>query len=408
MKYGVIGEKLPHTHSPAIHSLLGNEAYEKLELSKESLITFMENREFKGINVTIPYKEEVMKYCNVSKEACEIGCVNTIVNRDGTLFGYNTDYLGVMFMLDHAGIEVEDKKVLILGSGGTSKTVQNVMKELGAREVIVIRRKGQDNYTNLDSHEDAQIIINTTPVGMYPHNERKIIDIDIFPQLEGVADVVYNPLRTNLILDCEDKGIKCTGGLSMLVAQAVYADFLFFPEKEASYSEADKKKIIEDVLDKIERELRNIVLIGMPGSGKTTIGKGLRDKMNLPFIDTDKEITKNTGKTPKVWIETSGEEKFRQIESEIVIKSGKKSGQIIATGGGSILLEENRRALRQNGTIVFISRPLRLLSTKDRPLSKDLKGMFVKRLPIYKQLADIEVKANKKVRSIIEEVEAAL
>ncbi len=380
MNYGLIGEKLSHSYSPQIHGYFGNDDYILKEIAKEDLHSFMTERNFKGINVTIPYKQEVMKYCELSPEAEKIGSVNTIVNRDGKLFGYNTDYLGFSLSAKLKGISFEDKKVLILGSGGTSKTVCAVAEAEGAKEIITVSRNGRDNYSNISSHFDADIIINTTPVGMYPKNHASPMNLSPFQNLSGVIDVVYNPLRTNLILQSIELGIPCTGGLPMLVGQAMFAHNIFFGLSDTS--------LIDSTLKECEKLFRNIVFIGMPGAGKSSKAKAISEKYSLRFLDTDDEIKRFSGKSPSQIITEEGEPHFREIEARVIADISRRTGYVIATGGGAVLKEENRRALKQNGTIIYLTRDLESLSTKDRPLSVDLESLYKVRNPIYTALAD--------------------
>ena len=385
MKYALIGEKLSHSYSKTIHNLLGNNDYELCELSRDEIGEFLKKREFKGLNVTIPYKKTVMSECVLSEGAREIGSVNTIVNKDGVLYGYNTDADGFSYMAKRAGISFENKKVLVLGSGGASNTAKYVAKCEGAFEVIVISRSGEDNYENIyERHSDADIIVNTTPVGMYPNTGESAVDIDKFSDLCGVIDLIYNPLNTKLILDAKKNKIKCTGGISMLVVQAVSAHRHFF---DSSF-EIDAEAIIR----KIERQFMNIVLIGMPGVGKSTLGKLIAEKLGRKFVDSDEEITSATGCLPGDIIKAKGEDEFRKIESEIISKITKEKGIVIATGGGSILREENRKALMENGYILYLERELESLEKKGRPLSADLEGLFKARKPIYEAMCDTKVR----------------
>ncbi len=383
MKYGLIGEKLGHSYSPTIHGFFGNKDYILNAFPREELDEFMTKKDFLGANVTIPYKEMVMPYCQLSKEALEIGCVNTIVNRDGKLYGYNTDALGFKLCASKIGIDFTGKKVIILGSGATSKTASWVAETGGAREIIKISRSGVDNYDNISKHYDADILINTTPIGMYPNNQDCPIDIAPFTKLQGVIDVLYNPLKTKLVLQCEQLGIPAIGGLTMLVGQAIYAHNLYFG--------LDDLSPLEEGLKKASEIFRNIALIGMPGVGKSTLGKALAKELGLNFVDTDKEITKVVGKTPAEIIKEQGEAAFRDIEAEIVAEIAKKTGQVIATGGGAVLREENRIALKQNSIIIYLHRNIENLATKNRPLSTDLTELYNQRNPIYEKLADYKL-----------------
>ncbi len=405
MEYGCIGEKLSHSFSKEIHEKIADYKYELLELQKENVPEFIKEKDYKAINVTIPYKEIVIPYLDhVSAEALSIGSVNTVVNKDGVLYGFNTDFLGMKKMLEENGISLCDKKVVILGTGGTSKTACALAKHLSAKEIIKVSRKEKEDAvtyeTLLEKHKDAEILINTTPVGMYPDILKTPLSIKEFEKLEAVIDAIYNPLRTNLVLDAESMGIKGIGGLYMLVAQGVLASEKFMGK------EYEKGKT-KEIFDKIVKEKENIVLTGMPGVGKTTIGKILSEKLRKTFIDTDEEI-KNMGKSPEEIIKTEGEERFREIEKEIISSLSSKNNCVIATGGGAVLREENIRALKRNGRVLFLNRNIKDISpTPDRPLSKDreaLKKRFEERLPIYRRSCDIEMEIGNDAKANAEKI----
>lgn len=388
--YGLLGEHLPHSFSPQIHMCLGNEDYHLFETAPENLEKFLTSGKFKGINVTIPYKKAVIPFLDeISAEARKIGAVNTIAVRDGKLCGDNTDYFGFKYMVERSGITVKDKKALVLGSGGASLTVQTVLRDMGAMDVLVVSRNGEINYTNIYDNTDTDIIVNTTPVGMYPDNMNSPVDLSKFPRLCGVLDVVYNPLKTRLVMEAEKMGIPASAGLSMLVAQAKKAHEIFF-----------NTVIDDDVCEKIEKILRlqmsNIVLIGMAGCGKSTIGKILSQKLGKEFADTDEMIEKAEERSIPEIIEKMGEDFFRCCENLAVNIVGKEKSQIIATGGGIITRPENYMPLNQNGIIVFINRDGDKLSTRGRPLSQmyGVKALYEKRMPLYKQFAHIEVDGN--------------
>lgn len=396
MKYGLLGKKLSHSYSPMIHRAIGNDDYHLIELPPEALDDYIKKSDFSGINVTIPYKKDVIPYCTVlSDTAKKIGSVNTIVNNGGRLYGYNTDYDGFLYMSDRAQITFKDRKVLILGSGGTSLTAAHAAADRGAREILIVSRSGSVNYNNIYEHQDADILINTTPVGMYPKNDEKLVDISRIPNLSGVIDVIYNPLKTNLLLDAAKQGIRHTNGLSMLIAQAVYASELFF---NTTYDSS----IIEKTLSKIQKEVMNIVLVGMPGSGKTIIGKAIADSLNRTFIDTDAEIEKKHNLSPAEILKKHGEEYFRALETEVVKTIAKTSRAVIATGGGVPLKEENRRALMQNSYICFLERPLDSLDISGRPLSQagSLELLYHRRLPHYRSVCDIIIENNDTVANV--------
>lgn len=386
MKYGLLGEKLPHSHSPKIHGLLGNRDYSLFEKEKEEVASFLSEREFDGINVTIPYKQTVMPLCDVlDGAAIEIGAVNTVVNCDGKLFGCNTDFDGFIFMCNRAKIDMKDKKVLILGSGGTSHTAKAAAEKLGAREIIIASRSGDINYQNLyDKASDAEIIIHTTPVGTYPNIGEKLVDLKKFSNLSGVCDVVYNPLRTRLICEAESLGIPCTGGLTMLVAQAAFAD-KYFRGKNHSGGE------IVDIVKRVQSELENIVLIGMPGCGKSAAGKVLSKMLGRELLDVDSLIVERAKASIPEIFENHGEGYFRDLETAVTKDIAKRSGVIISCGGGTPLREENRTALHQNGKVFYIKRNLSDLAKNGRPLSQGdnaVEKLYEARKGIYESFAD--------------------
>ncbi len=406
MQYGCIGEKLIHSFSKEIHNEIADYEYELLELNKDEVEGFVKGKCFNAVNVTIPYKETVIPYLDEIDEAAKkIGAVNTIVNKNGKLYGYNTDFYGMTELIKFAEIEIKNKKVLILGTGGTSKTAFAVSEFLGAREILKVSRDKKDGAISyeeaISSHNDSEIIINTTPLGMYPDTEKEPLEIDCFNNLSGVIDAIYNPLRSNLVLKALDKGIKAMGGLYMLVAQAVLASEYFL---DTEYDENLTKKVYEKIL--FEKE--NIVLTGIPGAGKTTIGEILSNLSGKAFIDSDEEITK-LGKSPSEIIKEKGEDAFREIEAEVIKNLSDKTCMVIATGGGAILREENIKRLKRNGKIVFINRELQYITpTSDRPLSSDriaLEKRFRERYPLYMKTADTVIKtessANKNAENIL-------
>ena len=391
-RYGCIGKKLTHSFSKEIHARLADYAYDLIELSEEEIRPFFERKDFAAINVTIPYKQTVIPYLDeTSPVAQRIGAVNTIVNRDGRLYGYNTDYYGMKALIEKAGIEMVGKKVLILGTGGTSKTANVVASDMGAAEILTVsRRKSEGRITYeeaVSGHADAQVIINTTPSGMYPDCGAKPIDVFAFDALEGVIDAVYNPLSTNLILDAREKGAKAEGGLYMLVMQAVVAVEKFLGVR------IEKEKA-DAVFASVIASKENIVLTGMPGSGKSTVGRLLHVE-GFEMIDTDAEIEKRCGCTIRELIRTKGEKYFRDLESEVIRDASSACCRIIATGGGAVLREENIRLLKRNGKIYFINAELhRLRATSDRPLSntdEKLAALYAKRQSIYQSTADVIV-----------------
>ena len=410
MQFGLIGEKLGHSYSKEIHNLIADYGYELREVKREELGAFMTERAFSGINVTIPYKKSVMDYLDViSDDAKKIGAVNTVVNRDGKLYGYNTDFYGLKALLIHNGVSVRNKKVLILGSGGTSDTAYNVVTGLNAKEAIKVSRTKKDGFVTYDEaarlHSDADVIINATPVGMYPYDDGVPVNIGLFPSLSAVIDAIYHPLRTNLVSDAENRGIKACGGLYMLVAQAVYAAALFENKKP-------DENLIDDVYWKILNDKRNIVLIGMPSSGKTTIGKALAARIGKRFADTDELIVGTTGKSIPEIFEKEGEKVFREIEKKVICDIAVNDGTVIATGGGVILDEKNVLALKRNGVIVYLDRKIdNLIATDSRPLSSnvdDLKKLYAKRKPLYEKYAEITIDDNDDVATVVRRAEEAL
>ena len=361
-------------------------------MTKEDFYAFFKQKAFCAVNVTIPYKTDAYALCDVlSDEAKMIGSVNTVVNKDGILYGHNTDIFGFIYMLETAGVVVKNKKVLILGTGGTSLTANAACKKLCAKEIITVSRSGDVNYENVyEMHPDAQIVINTTPVGMYPNNGISPIDLSRFEALSGVADVIYNPGKTRLILDAQKRNIPTAGGLSMLVAQAVEADRIFFDKKDV-----DVFAVTERVLSKIEGGVRNIILVGMPGCGKTTVGKIIADKLSREFIDADDYLTQKEGKSPENMITNEGEEIFRDAETATLEEITKLSGKVISCGGGAVLREKNRELIGQNSFCIYIKRPTEKLATGGRPLSAGgidrLYALFEKRHPLYTECADFIV-----------------
>ena len=387
MKCGLLGRKLGHSYSPQIHGLLGDYSYDLLEKEPEELAAFLKDGDFTGINVTIPYKKDVIPYlAALSPAAQKIGSVNTIVRRaDGSLFGHNSDYFGFVSLVEHSGIAVEGKKVLVLGSGGTSNMVVTALRDLGAAPVV-ISRSGLNNYENLHLHADASVIVNATPVGMYPNTGVSPIDLRRFPALTGVLDVIYNPAKTQLLLDAEKLGIPHENGLWMLVAQAKEASEYFTGKKLSD-------DMIARIHHKLSRQMKNIVLIGMPGCGKSTIGNLLARKLGRKFVDADEEIIQLAGKSiPEIFAQ-DGEEIFREWETMALEHLGKQSGLVIATGGGCVTRQGNYPALHQNGSIVWLERDLSLLPTDGRPLSQSnrLEEMYAVRKPLYEAFADVRV-----------------
>ena len=393
-KYGCIGKKLTHSFSKEIHSKLADYTYELIELTEEQLPSFLTEKAFAAVNVTIPYKQAVIPYLDeVSDVARRVGAVNTIVNRNGKLSGYNTDYYGMKALTTRLNLDFHDKKVLVLGTGGTSKTACVLATDLGAAEVMTVSRRASDEHITYaqaaTDHTDAHIIINTTPCGMYPDVDGSPIDLAPFTHLEGVIDAVYNPLRTNLVLDAQERGIQAEGGLYMLVMQAVVA-------AEKFLDTAIPREVADTVFADLLATKENVVLTGMPGSGKSTVGKRLHID-NQAFFDTDQEVEKRCGCTIKDLIGAKGEAYFRDLESAVIRDLSTEGGRIIATGGGAILRAENIRRLKRNGKLFFLDAPLsRLRATADRPLSDTedkLAGLYARRIDIYRATADVIVPA---------------
>ncbi len=387
IEYGLLGAKLGHSYSKPIHNLLAGYKYELYAVTPEELKELMTSRAFRGLNVTIPYKKDVLPYLDeISEEVHEVGSANTLVmGADGKLRGYNTDLAGFLSMADRAGITLTGKKVVILGSGGTSLTAQAAARRRKAREIIVVSRSGEVNYEKLYAeHTDAEVIVNTTPVGMYPKNGESPIDLSAFPKCEGVLDVIYNPFHTALLQQAEERGIPSENGLWMLVAQAKFAAEYF-----TGKAIPDEK--IAGVYGKMRAEMSNLILTGMPGCGKSTIGRELAAKLNREFVDMDEIIVRLAGKSiPEIFAD-DGEEVFRAIETEAARECGKEKSLVIATGGGAVTREATMKALQQNGEILFIDRPVDMLATGGRPLSQGgletLRAMHEKRLPLYRKYA---------------------
>ena len=396
MEYGCIGRCLSHSFSRAIHCLIGRYDYELLEIAPEGLAAFMAKRDFRGINVTIPYKKEVIPYLHeLSPRAKSIGAVNTVVNRNGLLYGYNTDFGGMQALLAKIVADIRGKKALVLGSGGTSQTARAVLQSGGAGEIYRVSRSGKDGAITYDQarsrHGDAQIIINTTPCGMFPDADDQPIDLSCFSDLRAVADAIYNPLRTDLILQAQEMGVPAEGGLYMLVAQAVLAAELF---SDRPLPEGETQRIYDELLSRT----RNPVLIGMPGSGKTTVGRMLAKELGRKLLDVDELIVQRAGCPISRIFESHGEDRFRQLEAEVIAEISRQNGVIIACGGGSVLLEDNVRRLARNGRLIFLDRsPDRLLPTEDRPLANDeekIRKLYQERLPVYLNAADQVVQAD--------------
>lgn len=399
--YGLLGARLGHSWSVPIHAALGNDAYQLYELEPAELAAFLRREDIGGLNVTIPYKRDVMPLCDgLHPTAKAIGSVNTIVRQpDGALVGYNTDIDGFLYMAHRAGISLNGKKVVILGTGGASLTAQAAARQARAREIAVISRSGPDDYDHLDRHADAEVLVNTTPVGMFPHTGAAPVDLTRFPRCQGVLDVIYNPRRTALVLQAEALGIPCSDGLPMLVAQAKRAEEHFFrraiPDQEN-----------ERILAQLRQETCNIVLIGMPGCGKTTVGQALAALSGREALDLDQQIVEKAGKSiPQIFAE-QGEAAFRALEREVVAEAGKLSGKLLLTGGGVVTVPENYGPLRQNGRIYHLVRDLDALPTEGRPLSHstDLRALWETRAPLYARFRDVVIQNSGTVQETAQEI----
>ena len=401
MEYGLLGERLGHSFSPQIHRDLAGYDYQLLPTPPEAVEDLFARRAFQGLNVTIPYKRTVMPLCDeIDPRAAAIGAVNTVVNRNGRLTGYNTDIDGFLYMARRAGVDMAGKKVVILGSGGTSRTARAAAGELGAREIVTVSRRGEDNYQNLSRHADAQVLVNTTPVGMYPNWGQSPVSLESFPALEGVLDVVYNPLRTALLLQAEERGLPRSCGLPMLVAQAKRAAELFTGQNiDDSRAEA--------VLHGLRGQLTSIVLIGMPGCGKTTVGRALAGKLGRTFVDLDEEIVRRAGTSIPEIFAREGEAGFRERESALVREFGEHTGLVVSTGGGVVTRRENYIPLKQNGLLLHLRRDPASLPTDGRPLSQATapEELWRRRAPLYAAFADGEIDNNGTLAGTLEQIE---
>ena len=400
LEYGLIGEKLGHSFSPAIHRRLADYDYRLVELRLEELGSFLERGDFRGLNVTIPYKKAVIPYCReLTPQARRIGSVNTILRRaDGTLLGHNTDYDGFAWMLRAAGAQIAGKKTLILGTGGVSLTVKTVLEDLGAGEIVFISRSGPDNYDNLDRHADARIIVNATPVGMYPNTGASPVDLSHFPKLEGAFDLIYNPARTRFLLQAEERGLCRANGLGMLVAQAKAAAELFLGVRLPDGR-------VEEIAGEMERDTQNLLLIGMPGCGKSTVGRALAGRLGRQLVDLDELIERETLRSIPDLFAREGEVYFRRLEHDALCRVARESGLVIAAGGGVVTRRDNWIPMRQNSKVIFLRRDVSLLPVEGRPVSQanDLQELYRRRLPLYEAVCDMEVE-NHRVEDAVEEI----
>ena len=404
MEFALLGEKLGHSFSPQIHRALVGCDYQLLPTPPEAVADLFRRRDFRGLNVTIPYKQTVMPLCDeIDPRAAAIGAVNTVVNRDGRLTGYNTDIDGLIYLARRTGVDMAGKKVVILGSGGTGRTARAAAGELGAAEIVTVSRGGEDNYETLSRHADAQVLLNTTPVGMYPNCGVSPVSLDAFPHLEGVLDVVYNPLRTALLLEARERGLPCSCGLPMLVAQAWRAEELFT-------GSAIPAETVEAVLAGLTAQLENVVLIGMPGCGKSTVGRALARRQGKAFLDLDRLIEERAGKSIPAIFAQEGEDAFRTLESWAVREAGARTGCVISTGGGVVTRAENCAPLRQNGVIIHLTRPLDRLPTAGRPVSQstDLQTLWERRRGLYAAFADRTVDNGGPLEETLDTIEKEL
>lgn len=408
MEYGCIGEHLGHSFSKEIHNALADYDYQLKELSPEDLKGFFEEKSFKAINVTIPYKLDVIQYLDwISEEAKAINAVNTIVNKNGKLYGYNTDFYGLKGLIERQGVALEGKSVVILGSGGTSNTAYAVAKSMGASSVLKVSRearKGYITYSQLyESHSRVDVIINTTPCGMYPNTGKTAVELDKLQGVQAVFDAVYNPLSSKLVLDAKAKGITAVGGLYMLVSQAAYAVEKFID------APVDAQRV-EEIFRNLYKDKMNIVLIGMPASGKSTVGRALAEGLSKAFVDSDASIVETDGRSIPEIFSQSGENAFREIESDVIYELSKANKKIIATGGGAVLNKKNIENLKGNGRVYFIDRPIELLvTTDDRPLSSnraDLEKRYNERYSLYTEYADVCIDGSGTVEEVAKRIEA--
>lgn len=389
-KYGLLGRKLAHSYSPQLHGMLADYEYKLYEVEPECLKDFLENTELKGMNVTMPYKKDVMCYCvGLSDTARRMGCCNTLVKEADGWHGYNTDYYGFCALAEHAGLSFKGRKVLVLGSGGASGTACRAAEDMGASEIVVISRSGADNYDNIDRHADAELIVNATPVGMFPHNGQSPVELKSFPKLCGVLDLIYNPTRTAFLLQAEKLGLANADGLYMLSAQAKKSAEIFTGTNIPD-SETDKAAAA------VRAEMNNIILIGMPGCGKSEIGRRLAKSTGREFVDADLAISESAGRPIPEIFKTDGEEGFRQLETKVLAELGKLSGAVIATGGGCVTRAENYPLLHQNGMIIWLQRDLSKLPIHGRPVSQSnpLDKLYAERKDKYAAFADVAVDNN--------------
>ncbi len=406
MLYGLLGKTLAHSFSPPIHKALADYDYRLFEMEEDALAAFIRRPDIGGLNVTIPYKKTVMPLVDaLSPTAARIGSVNTLVyDKDRRITGHNTDYAGLCWLFRYAGIDPHGKKAAVLGNGGVCRTVQAVLQDLGARKIVVVSRTAADGavaYADEAAYTDAELVVNTTPVGMYPHCPDAVLSLARFPHCEGFVDMIYNPLRTAMLLEAEARDIPCCNGLPMLVAQAKAAVELF-----TTSPIADDKT--ERVLRDLTARQSNVVLVGMPGCGKSTVGRKLAKQTGRRFVDIDEEIVRAAGCSIPALFQKGGEALFRRLEHQVITEQGMTGGAVIATGGGAVLDEQNFAPLAQNGRIVWLTRPLEKLATDGRPLSTNLAAMYETRLPRYRRFAELTVENDRPLAETVADCMAKL
>ena len=399
-RFGLLGEHLGHSFSPRIHAVLGCPDYGLYEVEPDKLGEFLETTPLQGMNVTIPYKKAVVPLCAaLSPAAMRIGSVNTLRRTPEGWYGDNTDYAGFRYMLSSVGFDPKGEKAVVFGTGGASVTICAVLRDLGAAEVTAVSRTGPENYGNLDRHRDARLVVNATPVGMYPENGQAVASLESFPECRAVLDLIYNPARTALLLEAERLGIPCRNGLGMLAAQAHGSEEVFL-------NTTLPRELIEKAAGSVGMATENLILIGMPGCGKTRLGKLLARELGRPFLDADAVLKEKTGRTPSEIIREDGEGVFRDLETQVLAELGKGSGTVIATGGGCVVRPENRDLLRQNGRIFWILRDLNKLPVSDRPLSQSIgpEELYRKRKDLYAAFADHQTENNGSPKAAVKEI----
>jgi shikimate dehydrogenase len=409
MQYGLIGEKLGHSFSKIIHEKLADYTYDLHPLPKQELASFLEKKEFRAINVTIPYKIAVMPYLyEIDQRAQAVGSVNTIVNRNGNLYGYNTDFGGFLYLLKHNNIDVKNKKVLVLGKGGASKAIIAVLHYLQAKQIITVYYKQSNDAITYEQcqklHNDADVIINTTPVGMYPNLDGCPIDLEHYTNCNAVVDIIYNPIKTKLLLEAQKHNMIAVGGLEMLIAQAKYAVEIFLNTSIPEYK-------IDDIYKEMLFEKKNVVLIGMPSSGKTTIGAELAKLLHKDFVDIDAQIVSKIGMPISNYFEQYGENAFREIETEVTKEFAGKNNIVISTGGGCIKKPENMLYLSMNGVILLVERDLsKLIVGEGRPLSSSINAiekMYQERFPLYMRYSQKSIQNNTTTEYAVKQAQIA-